>query len=276
MKRLIAICIAAIALQFGASAFAADINPAAAPVYTKAPAPEPAWTWTGVYLGGNAGWVREHASGTSDFLQPGGGVFASNAQLGSPANSSFIGGAQLGYNWQANRYLVLGAEGDWDWLHTKYSFCRQTDFASTACADTSRGFETLGAQTNWLATIRGRLGLTAPAFSNIMIYGTGGIAWGSIKTTEAVSCLVGGCGLSAVPLAASAAITQGKTGWTAGAGIEGMITPNWSVRAEWLHTDLGTLSNTLITIGNAGPQSAIWTRDERFDEVRFGFNYRWH
>jgi outer membrane immunogenic protein len=277
MKRIVIIWLAAAGLGVSASAFAADLSPATAPVYTKAPAAPPAWTWTGVYVGGNAGWVKEHASGTSDFLNTAiGGAFATDPQLDSPSGSSFIGGGQLGYNWQVNQYLVLGAEGDWDWLNTKYSFCRQTDIGSLACTDNSRGFETIGSQANWLATSRGRLGMTVPAFSNVMVYGTGGLAWGSIKTTESLSCLVGGCATSSLLLAASSSVTQNKTGWVAGAGVEGMLTPNWSIKAEWLHVDLGTLSNTFVTAGTVGTQSVFWSRDERFDMVRLGVNYRWH
>jgi outer membrane immunogenic protein len=275
-RRFAIFCVVAAALGLDAPALAAD-SPAAAPVYKKAPPAAPALTWTGFYIGGNAGWVQERSSGTSDFLQPlGGGLFASNPKNNSLSDSSFIGGGQLGYNWQANHFLVLGAEGDWDWLNTKFSFCRQTDFQSLACVDNSRGFETLGSQADWLATARGRLGLTVPTFENVMIYGTGGLAWGSIKTTESVSCLVGGCGLSGTPLAVSPTFTQNKSGWAAGAGVEGMVTPNWSVKAEWIHVDLGTLSNTIALTGTAGPQSVVWTHDQRFDMVRFGVNYRWH
>jgi outer membrane immunogenic protein len=277
MHRLVAASLTAAGLSVGltAAASAADLGrPAPAPVYTKAPVVAPS-TWTGFYIGGNVGGVSEHASGTSDFLDtsPAAVGFAANPEHNSKSNTSFIGGAQLGYNWQVS-HVVLGAEGDWDWMHSKYSFCRDTDSLSVPCIDKGLGFETIGSETNWLATARGRLGVTVPNFSNVMIFGTGGAAFASVKTTEALSCLVLGCGGSSLKLAASSDVTQTKTGWTAGAGVEAMLSRNWSVKAEWLHVDLGTLNNTFATTGSLGTQSVSWSRTEQFEVFRAGVNYR--
>ena len=107
-----------------------------------------------------------------------------------------------------------------------------------------------------------------------MVYGTGGAVWGHVQTTESLSCLVGGCGSSSLKLAASSTVSQTKTGWAAGLGIEGMLDAHWSVRAEWLHVDLGNLSDTFMTVGIPGTQSVVWSRDERFDIIRAGVNYR--
>jgi outer membrane immunogenic protein len=277
LRRLIVASLTAAGLNFGfgAAAPAADLpRPAPAPIYLKAPV-APTYNWTGFYIGGNAGWVREVASGTSDFVDTGVLIGASevNPQSNSPSNSGFIGGGQLGYNWQVARQFVLGAEGDWDWLNTRYSFCRQTNVVSIACVDKPGnpfGFESIGSQTNWLATARARAGVT---WDRYMAYGTGGAAWGSFKTTESLSCLNAGCGSSSIQLAASSSITQTQTGWVAGLGVEGMLSPNWTVKAEWLHYDFGNLSDTFTTVGTRGTQSVVWSRDERFDAFRVGVNY---
>jgi outer membrane immunogenic protein len=261
---------AGLCVGFSAAASAADLgSPAPAPVYTKAPIVEPAYNWTGLYLGGNAGRARESASGISDFIDT--GVPPSvNPQSNSFSSVGFVGGGQIGYNWQVAPNWVLGAEGDWDWLRTNYKLCRQTD--DEVCFDAGRGFESISSQTKWLATARARAGVTVDKF---MFYGTGGAAWGSIQSTESLNCLVGGCGTSSGKLASSSSITQTKAGWAAGLGVEGMLARNWSIKAEWLHVDLGHLSNTLTTVGNAnsGTQSAVWSRDERFDMLRVGVNY---
>jgi putative ABC transport system substrate-binding protein len=55
---------------------------------------------------------------------------------------------------------VVGIEGDFDFTNTGYSFCRQTDTESAACFDDRRGFETIGSTTDWVATARGRVGMT--------------------------------------------------------------------------------------------------------------------
>lgn len=279
-KSIFAATIVANAILGMGAAFAADL-----PV--KAPPPPPAqiYSWTGFYVGGNAGWAGERASGTSDFIDT---AFApastefSNPQSNSPSGSSFTGGIQAGYNWQVTPRFVLGAEGDWDWLRTKYSFCRQTDILfSTACLDALPnidGFETIASQTNWLATARGRAGVTAGQF---MFYGTGGVAVGSIQTTESLNCLTDGCGgKSTFKLALSSSTTQTRVGWVAGLGVEGMLNSKWSIKAEWLHYDLGNLSNTFTTVGNVvgpggglGTQSVLWSRSEHYDTVRVGLNY---
>jgi outer membrane immunogenic protein len=253
----------------------------AADLPMKAPPPlvAPVWSWTGFYVGGNAGWAGERASGTSDFVDtifaPGNIQFR-NPQSNSPSSSSFTGGVQAGYNWQVAPRFLLGVEGDWDWLNTKYSFCRQANVSSTACLDgppNIDGFETIAGQTNWLATARARAGVTWDRF---MFYGTGGAAFGSIRTTESLSCLTDGCGAaSTLRLALSSSTTQTRTGWVAGLGVEGLLTAQWSIKAEWLHYDLGSLSNTFTTTGNVGvgTQSVVWSRNERFDTVRVGLNY---
>jgi outer membrane immunogenic protein len=273
MHRILIASIAAAGLNigFGPTASAADIAPSTTLV--------PTYNWTGFYFGGNAGWAAEHASGTSNFIDTNfapGTVGYSNIQSNSLTNSEFTGGVQFGYNWQVARNWVLGAEGDWQWVGTKYDICRQTDTFSTACFDNVFGFESISSQMDWLATARARAGVTLDRF---MFYGTGGAAFGSIETTVSLNCS-SGCGFSGVPISSSSTFTDTKVGWVAGLGVEGMLTSNWSIKAEWLHTDLGKVTDTLTTVGDtfgfppATTQSAVFSRDERFDVFRIGVNYR--
>jgi outer membrane immunogenic protein len=54
-----------------------------------------------------------------------------------------------------------------------------------------------------------------------------------------------------------------------------MLTPNWTMRAEYLHVDLGTVSNTLaLPLSGGSNQSATWSRGVTYDIVRFGVNYK--
>lgn len=282
MKKL-ATAIAVITL-IGTPAVAADMA-------VKAPPPPatpvaPVINWTGFYVGGNLGGVVEHASGTSDFLDT--IVFKSsfsNPQSNSFSNTRFLGGVQAGYNWQFDPRWLVGVEGDWDWTHTGYSFCRQNFispgvgcFPSTVVGS---GVETISSKTDWLATLRGRLGVT---LGNWLFYGTGGAAWGRVNTTLTLNCLEAagsGCGNSLTPLFASSTTGTIKAGWVAGLGAEWMLATNWSVRAEWLHIDLGSINDSLPTAGFngaigsgvAGTETAVWSRTERFDEFRVGVNY---
>ncbi len=139
-------------------------------------------SWNGFYVGGNLGGAIEHASGTSDFLDPTGGLFgdpASNPQDNTFSSSAFVGGVQIGYNWQFDPRWFAGVEGDWDFTNTGYDLCRQTSRSVGGCANTGDGFEIISSNTRWLATARVRLGITA---GNFLLYGTGGAAWGSVVT----------------------------------------------------------------------------------------------
>jgi outer membrane immunogenic protein len=257
-------------LLAGVPATAADIA-VKAPNY-KAPPPLIVYNWTGFYIGGSVGWAHQRDSGTSNWFAPG----SSPRQVNNPQSDSLsadwvIGGVQLGYNWQVAPSWVLGVEGDWQWSRPKYSFCRQTDVFSIPCADNGIGFLTIGGETKWLATIRGRVGLT---FDRIMVYGTGGVAWADVHTAIAASCLVNGCGNQILQLATAASFSETKAGWVAGVGIEGMLSANWTARAEWLHVEVGTITDALNILGAGGPQSATWSRTVRYDVLRFGVNYR--
>jgi outer membrane immunogenic protein len=275
MKAKVLSAIGAIALFTGTSALAADM-----PV--KAPPPPPPLIWSGFYIGGNIGIVSERASGTSDFLDPSAppGESRTNPQSNSFTNTTGIGGGQIGYNWQIDPRWLVGLEADWDATRPGYSFCRQTSTTSLACTDNGDGFETISSNTKWLASARARLGFT---MGNWMLYGTGGIAWGRVDTTLTENCLVFGCGSSSTALFATNTSTTTKAGWVGGVGAAVALWSNWSARAEWLHYDLGTISNTLTTAGLTGGvtpslQTAVWSRTERYDVIRIGFDYRlpWH
>jgi outer membrane immunogenic protein len=259
----------------------------AADIAVKAPnysAPAPVLSWSGFYVGGSVGGVMEHVSGTSDFLDTGAfGQYSSpNPQNNSFSNTRFIGGLQAGYNWQIDPRWVVGVEADWSWTHAGYSFCRQTDSISTACLDATPnlwGFESVSGTTRWIATARARAGVT---LANVLLYGTGGVAWGRVETTLSQSCMAFGCGSSQVLLAASSVVDTTKVGWTAGLGAEAMLSANWSVKGEWLHIDLGNNNSSFSTAGfrfsggGVGPsvQTTSWSRSEAYDVLRIGLNYK--
>src|SRR5262249_33996707 len=156
-------------------------------------------------------------------------------------------------------------EGDWTWLKTRYSFCRQTDTGSLPCTDNGDGFVNVGSKLDWMATARGRVGVVV---NDVLVYGTGGVAVGAFKTTLEQSCLVFGCGASSiVTLDQSATFTDQRVGWVAGGGLEYLWAQRWLVRAEYLHADFGTLTNSFATSGSTGAQTAVWSRKETLDLV---------
>jgi outer membrane immunogenic protein len=242
-----------------------------------ADAASPAATWTGFYIGGNLGGVSSRSSGTSDFLDPSAPPgLTSTPQSNSFNNTSFIGGVQAGYNWQFAPRWVAGVEADWDWTRVRYDFCRQTDIFSVACADNGFGFQSTSSRTDWLATLRGRLGFTVADF---LLYATGGLALGHVETTITQSCLVGGCGNSVTIRLTQGDSSTDKVGWVAGLGAEYAFNSNWSARAEWLYVDLGNINSTLVasTPDVAPPtQTGVWSRREQYHQFRIGVNYHFH
>jgi len=141
MKKVLYAAVASLALSAGAStaALAADViaeqPPAPAPVVT------PVFSWTGVYLGANLGYGWANGGPNND--------------------NGFVGGGQIGYNYEFDNHLVLGIEGDMD----------------------ATGWRFDGNDVDYTITGRGRLGY---AFDRWMVYGTGGIAYakaGGLKDT---------------------------------------------------------------------------------------------
>ena len=209
MSRIHTLMLSAVASLFAVvSASAADL----APSYYKAPPPvaAPAWSWTGLYLGVHGGF------GGDKFDYP----FSAAGIPGraSLTSSGFFGGGQIGYNWQVSNW-VLGLEAD----------IAGSDIKSEAAAVVGPVSINAGSKLNWFGTVRGRLGY---AVDRVMVYGTGGFAYGETETTASAAI---------APIAVAAfSQTNSKQGWTAGAGIEYAMTNTITFKAEYLYLDLGT------------------------------------
>jgi outer membrane immunogenic protein len=254
-------------------AFAADL-PLKAPVAPVLPAP----SWTGFYVGLNAGadWARSDTStGTSCVAAPGttGPYFgctsvpAVNAVgTGSMSSSGFTGGGQIGYNWQINS-LVLGAEADFEAFHGRASRS-STGFYPSSPAHSFTVTSSVNA--TWLFTARARAGW---AISNdVLLYATGGLALTDLSASNSfVDSFVSPTGIGSW----SASKTQ--VGWTAGGGAEWAFARNWSLKAEYLyvHFDAITSSGLVQDNGGFGYGSAISTSTDLSAHIaRGGINYR--
>jgi outer membrane immunogenic protein len=199
----------------------------AADMLLKAPPPAPVYNWTGFYAGANVGY----SWGISD---PNVNFFDASAFIIASSDHSFnidgvIGGGQAGFNWQTGNW-VWGAEAD-----IQGSGQRGTgNFnCAAACSVIGPVTETLNQKLDWFGTVRGRLGFTVTP--TLLLYGTGGLAYGEIETD----------GLISDP--ASFSLNTLKTGWAAGGGIEDRIVGNWTVKLEYLYMDLGDVSSNGLT-----------------------------
>ena len=232
MKKTL-IAVAATAILFGAPALAADMP-------LKAPPAPMAWSWTGFYIGADAGvdWSRDSVSPTV----PDGSTFPRSNTLNT---SGVLGGATLGYNWQAGTFLY-GLEGDLGYMGI-----------GGAKADPLGGTEIDNLQSGWYGDITGRAGIT---WGNALLYGKGGWAYYSGRgfTTTAIPGFTG-------------ANSGAFSGWTAGGGLEYKLSAQWSTKFEYLHYDFGTQSATLTNgVGTVFPYANHLT----MDTVKFGVNYQ--
>ncbi len=240
MKTTLSAIALAAALAAGA-AQAADLPSRKAPPPAYIP-PPPVMTWTGFYAGLNlgGGWQDRSSSNVTWWGWNNGG-----------GSGGIVGGGQIGYNYQLSPWLVVGLE---------------TDFQGTSIGSGGGnnnwgwmfGFPaTDAARINWFGTVRGRAGITFPGIPTLLVYGTGGFAYGEVQRNFWWN--------------QNSAV---QTGWTAGGGVEWMFMPNWSAKAEYLYTDIsGSNQNAFF---NPGIGLNNVNNHTRFHTVRAGVNYHFN
>ncbi|MDB5595227.1 MAG: outer membrane protein Omp31 precursor [Hyphomicrobiales bacterium] len=230
------------------TAYAADL-PARAP----APYPAPVFTWTGFYVGVNGGYAGDK------FRYPfsgdiGGTLFAGSASLNS---SGFLGGAQIGYNWQFANGIVGGVEAD-------YAFSNVEGKLSLGAAATGlNGSINAGSKLSGLGSVRARVGY---GWDRALFFVTGGWAYGRVKSSlNAEANVLGGFSLST---------SDNLNGWALGAGVEYALTNNISIKTEYLYVDLG---NSTLYSRDYRPNLAASAKldvETKLHVVRAGVNYR--
>jgi outer membrane immunogenic protein len=198
-----AFCVGAILVVGGLhAAAAADAMPPPPLLPPPPPLPLPVpivqvFSWTGFYIGGNAGWGFTNGSGTF--------TTALGADPFTVNTNGFIGGAQIGHNWQTGP-MVLGAEADF-----------QGTAASGSLSATAGPTISATAKTPWFGTLRARVGY---AFDSVLLYATGGAVYGDSSWNGSVST-VGN-------------FSSATTFWTwiLGAGVEAAFWGCWSAKLE--------------------------------------------
>lgn len=169
------------AAAFAVASGAMTIQVSAADLDFMPPPPVFVPTWSGFYVGGHVGY-GEADFGTEVDLDYFDGIDPAEDDSFSFSNSltnnGLIGGVQGGYNWQVNS-LVFGIEGDVsfaDWNDSSATFDSEDvlGLGFTGLDPDEYAFGTASSEIDFLASVRGRLGM---AFDNVLIYGTGGVAW---------------------------------------------------------------------------------------------------
>ncbi|WP_298961671.1 outer membrane beta-barrel protein [uncultured Methylobacterium sp.] len=264
------------------TASAADLPRRAPPAPPVVVAPD--FTWTGFYAGVQAGYAfsqrqtirttEANGSGTGLFIDAIGAGAVSSRQQG------FVAGGQAGYNVQftPGSGIVLGIETDLAYTDLDRTRRRSGPLfggfgGSLVTSTTRQSLDLLG-------TVRGRLGY---AFDRVLVYGTGGFAYGHVRTESAATFEIPG-----VP---SLGLYAGKrdrleTGFAYGGGIEYALptdsalnvfrSPTVTLKAEYLRYDLGKRNLPLVnSVGGVAPTvDAVSRFRQEGNIVRVGLNYK--
>jgi outer membrane immunogenic protein len=229
--------------------------------------------WTGFYIGGNVGYGWDSRTSNlaitttnpnyTDALDAVVDAGSYPTSL-SPVANGVLGGGQIGYNWQLPSQWLVGLEADIQSSGIKGSDSRTLSPAFFDVTSTS-----MAKSIDWLGTLRGRVGfLATPQW---LLYTTGGLAYGKANISFNTVDVTSGC-VALATLCAAGSSSGVRAGWTAGAGAEAMLAPNWSVKVEYLYVDLGRRS---ADIPSPTIPAIIFSPSTNFREniVRAGLNY---
>jgi opacity protein-like surface antigen len=223
---------AAFSLGVVQAASAADM-PTKAPI-VQAPMAAP-YSWTGFYVGISGGGAFG-TTGASHTGLPNTGALAIVASRDFNLDhnlNGWLGGGLIGYNYQMGQWL-WGIEADFSGanIHGSGTVSGVGVAQRNGGAAAATNFVTAGEKIDFFATVRGRLGMLATP--NFLFYATGGLAVGDVKYNGQFHY--------ATPVDYIVSDSATRVGWTVGAGLEYLIMPLWTVRAEYLYYDLGNHS----------------------------------
>ncbi len=232
--------------------------------------PPPVFTWTGFYIGANAGAAFDNRSNNQTFLLGPGTVAGSGATNGILTTSGrgddtvFQGGGQIGYNYQFGSNVVVGIEADAQYLDlgnrtrsgtSNYTFTPLPNPGGSPTANLGLAFAPPGAlvtvvgakNPEFFGTVRGRLGYS---FNRTLIYATGGLAY---------------------------ADGDSDIGYAVGGGLEYAFTRNISAKIEGLYVDLSNGNRAANAVYDVNSNVLAISEQRRgldFEVARAGINYR--
>jgi outer membrane immunogenic protein len=160
------------------------------------------FNWTGFHVGTNIGrsWSQANMTGALH-----------RVSFGAGNQSVFVGGSQISYNDQIGPTVILGTE----WLIDGVG--GDPNALIPALGDRFEAF----AREDFVTTLTGRVGFTAPGWDRWLVYVKGGVGWAE---TQAVVTDLG--------TGAPVSTTDINGGWVAGLGLEWAFAPSWTARLE--------------------------------------------
>ena len=291
--RLAAFVVLALNVVASRATLAADM-----PLKAPPPSAPAVFSWSGGFVGVNAGYGWSSSSANIVTSDPASELFITNIPFSGTFASSFhqnggLAGAQAGYNWQIGPNWIAGFETDIQYAHitgnsTHTIFLDPAAFGTTFpfIVNSQRGL------LDWFGTVRGRVGVLVNP--NMMVYGTGGLAYGEDRASGTIT-LAPPSGVSASASATSGAFSfscsavgpasttcyvgsssRTSVGYAAGAGLEYHLWGNFTGKLEYLHIGLSGQTVNLISPppSSAGVFLGYGFNRQGFDLVRAGINYK--
>ena len=233
------------------AAGAADLG--AQPYVKTPPPPVPVLNWTGFYIGANIGGAWSDNSWTdSRFLTN----FGNNGN-----NGAFIGGGQVGGNYQIGQFVV-GGEWDFDWAGSHNG---------PGVFIPGVGTVQISGHSHYITTVAARFGY---AIDQWLVYGKAGGGWvgnNNLSVTDLTTGVSASCGTFFN-------CDSNSGGWLVGAGAEWAFAPHWSLKFEYDYLGLGnrtfTLPATSPIVALAGDTFTSGNRNVQMFKV--GVNYLWN
>jgi outer membrane immunogenic protein len=234
------------------AATAADIYTPTAPGSYKDGPYVPFPSWDGLYFGIHGGGAWGDTKSHTYRFDP---VFEL-VDITSFDRSGSFGGGQLGYNWMIAPHFILGIEGD----------ISGASINGTIDACTNTGCSHNSSKTDWLATLRGRVGYT---WGSWLVYGTGGAAFVDHSSARTITAAP----TAPVLIGQESTATATDTGWTVGGGVEWAFAAGWSAKIEYLFVDYDSTLNFNYSLASAQRRSDTETQ---LNTIRAGVNYHLH
>jgi outer membrane immunogenic protein len=257
-------------LGIGALALAAMTIPAWAADIPRRPPPPPVvappvvYNWSGFYIGGHLGgkWADHDGDIFIDnavaFTPLGLAAFGNG---GKDSEGAFLGGGQVGFNWQAGSW-VFGIEGDFS--------ATSAERTVVCCGPLAPGLffvpgDTISVKNDWQASVRGRIGY---AWDRFMVYFTGGVAFANLEATVALVPVGGVPGFFA-------SASETLTGGTVGGGIEFGLWENWTLGVEYRFTSFDSGDFALGNLAQTFPLRSSFELETHEVTARLNYRFGW-
>jgi outer membrane immunogenic protein len=237
------------------------------------PAPGCDYIWTGFYFGLNVGYGWGNADTHFDPLPDPATFFLLQPQTHDAEPGGVVGGGQIGFNWQWNKWFVVGAEADFQGsdMDGSKTVSPLFDINGGMPPDQLDSFLSTHQRTDWFGTVRGRIGFTPVC--RLLIYGTGGLAYGDVHYAADTFYTFS----TPTVLTHPVSFDRTSAGWTVGGGLEYALTHHWSIKTEYLYYDLGNHGATGLEFANgaASPPFAVhYSWETTGNIVRAGLNFK--